>query len=63
MQYNTTRNISENQDNKTLKDMIRSGKQCPWIEKIDNISYADTFEILRIKKSYNVKQCGNVLMT
>ncbi|MGV1143101.1 hypothetical protein ACV56Z_00375 [Staphylococcus aureus] len=27
MQYNTTRSITENQDNKTLKDMTKSGKQ------------------------------------
>ncbi|EUQ78080.1 hypothetical protein T827_02769, partial [Staphylococcus aureus SMMC6022] len=26
MQYNTTRSITENQDNKTLKDMTKSGK-------------------------------------
>ncbi|EUQ27991.1 hypothetical protein T870_02823, partial [Staphylococcus aureus SJUD6104] len=25
MQYNTTRSITENQDNKTLKDMTKSG--------------------------------------
>ncbi|EZY69317.1 hypothetical protein NEJ94_13825 [Staphylococcus aureus] len=62
MQYNTTRNITENQDNKTLKDMTKSGKQRPWREKkIDNLSYADILEILRTKKSYNAKQCGNVL--
>ncbi|EHS01425.1 hypothetical protein SEVCU129_2370 [Staphylococcus epidermidis VCU129] len=42
MQYNTTRSITENQDNKTLKDMTKSGKQRPWREKkIDNVSYAD----------------------
>ncbi len=29
MQYNTTRSITENQDNKTLKDMTKSGKQRP----------------------------------
>ncbi|GAB5805368.1 hypothetical protein JMUB7522_27320 [Staphylococcus aureus] len=41
MQYNTTRSITENQDNKTLKDMTKSGKQRPWREKkIDNVSYA-----------------------
>ncbi|HGT0692854.1 protein rep, partial [Staphylococcus aureus] len=26
-----------------------------------NVSYADILEILKIKKAYNVKQCGNVL--
>ncbi len=62
MQYNTTRCIDENQDNKTLKDMTKSGKQRPWREKkIDNVSYADILEILKIKKAFNVKQCGNVL--
>ncbi|WP_460905523.1 protein rep, partial [Staphylococcus aureus] len=30
-------------------------------KKIDNVSYADILEILKIKKAYNVKQCGNVL--
>ncbi|HAZ5380915.1 TPA: replication protein, partial [Staphylococcus aureus] len=30
MQYNTTKCIDENQDNKTLKDMTKSGKQRPW---------------------------------
>ncbi|MCI2870292.1 replication protein [Staphylococcus hominis] len=44
MQYNTTRCIDENQDNETLKDMTKSGKQRPWREKkIDNVSYADRF--------------------
>ncbi|GAB5855393.1 hypothetical protein JMUB7535_26680 [Staphylococcus aureus] len=59
---NTTRSITENQDNKTLKDMTKSGKQRPWREKkIDNVSYADILEILKIKKAFNVKQCGNIL--
>src|SRR5699024_11079902 len=62
MQYNTTRCIDENQDNETLKDMTKSGKQRPWREKkIDKVSYADILEILKIKKAFNVKQCGNVL--
>ncbi|HDK2905491.1 TPA: protein rep, partial [Staphylococcus aureus] len=62
MQYNTTKYIDENQDNETLKDMTKSGKQRPWREKkIDNVSYADILEILKIKKAFNVKQCGNVL--
>ena len=46
MQYNTTRSITENQDNKTLKDMTKSGKQRPWREK-NNVSYADILEILK----------------
>jgi plasmid rolling circle replication initiator protein Rep len=33
MQYNTTRCIDENQDNETLKDMTKSGKQRPWRKK------------------------------
>jgi secreted Zn-dependent insulinase-like peptidase len=33
MQYNTTRCIDGNQDNKTLKDMTKSGEQRPWREK------------------------------
>ncbi|CAC8585362.1 TPA: replication protein [Staphylococcus aureus] len=38
MQYNTTRSITENQDNKTLKDMTKS--QRPWREKkIDNVRF------------------------
>lgn len=62
MHFYTTRNIAENQGNKTLKDMTKSGKQRPWREKkIDNVSYADILEILKIKKAHNVKQCGNVL--
>ena len=62
MQYNTTKYIDENQDNETLKDMSKSGKQRPWREKkIDNVDYADILEILKIKKAFNVKQCGNVL--
>src|SRR5699024_9667588 len=32
-----------------------------FIFKIDNVSYADILEILKIKKAFNVKQCGNVL--
>lgn len=62
MHFYTTRCVDENQDNETLKDMTKSGKQRPWREKkIDNVSYADILEILKIKKAYNVKQCGNVL--
>ncbi|MFL4616627.1 protein rep [Staphylococcus aureus] len=62
MQYNTTKYIDENQDNETLKDVSKSGKTRPWREKkIDNVSYADVLEILKIKKAHNVKQCGNVL--
>ncbi|PTJ81412.1 protein rep, partial [Staphylococcus simulans] len=62
MQDNHTKYIDENQDNKTLKDMTKSGTQRPWREKkIDNVSYADILEILKIKKAFNVKQCGNVL--
>ena len=62
MQDNHTKYIDENQDNETLKDMAKSGKQRPWREKkIDNVSYADILEILKIKKAFNVKQCGNVL--
>jgi plasmid rolling circle replication initiator protein Rep len=54
--------IDENQDNETLKDMSKNGKRRPWREKkIDNVSYADILEILKIKKAFNVKQCGNVL--
>ena len=62
MHFNTTRSVDENQDNEILKDMTKSGKQRPWREKkIDNVSYADILEILKIKKAFNVKQCGNVL--
>nr|ADA80330.1 replication protein [Staphylococcus epidermidis] len=62
MHFYTTRNIDENQDNETLKDITKSGKQRPWREKkLDNVGYADILEILKIKKAYNVKQCGNVL--
>lgn len=62
MQQNPTRSVDENQDNETLKDMTKSGKQRPWREKkIDNVDYSDILEILKIKKAYNVKQCGNVL--
>ena len=62
MHFYTTRSVDENQDNETLKDMTKSGKQRPWREKkIDNVDYAEILEILKIKKAYNVKQCGNVL--
>lgn len=62
MHFNTTRSVDENQDNEILKDMTKSGKQRPWREKkINNVSYADILEILKIKKAYNVKQCGSVL--
>ena len=57
MQYNTTRYIDENQDSETLKDMTKSGKQRPWREKkIDNVSYADILEILKIKKALHKSQ-------
>ena len=56
MQYNTTRYVDENQDNETLKDMTKSGKQRPWREKkIDNVSYADILEILKIKNCLWIK--------
>ena len=62
MHFYTTRSVDENQDNETLKDMTKNGKQRPWREKkIDNVDYAEILEILKIKKAYNVKQCGNVL--
>src|SRR5699024_5437274 len=62
MQYNTNKCIDENQDNKTLKDMTKSGKQRKWREKkIDNVSYADIEEILKIKKEFNVKKKRNIL--
>lgn len=62
MHFYTTRSVDENQDNKTLKDITKNGKKRPWREKkLDNVSYADILEILKIKKAYNVKQCGNVL--
>ena len=58
----TTRNIAGNQDNETLKDMSKSGKQRPWKEKkMDNVSYSEILDILKIKKAHNVKQCGSVL--
>ncbi len=57
MHFYTTGYIDENQDNETLKDMTKSGKQRPWKEKkIDNVSYADILEILKIKKAFNVKR-------
>ena len=62
MHFYTTRSVDENQDNETLKDITKSGKQRPWREKkLDNVGYADILEILKIKKAYNVKQCGSVL--
>ena len=62
MHFYTTRSVDENQDNETLKDITKSGKQRPWREKkLDNVGYADILEILKIKKAYNVRQCGNVL--
>ena len=62
MQNNHTKFITENQDNKTLKDISKSGKQRPWKEKkIDNVSYSEILDILKLKKAHNVKQCGSVL--
>ena len=40
MQDNHTKYIDGNQDNETLKDVTKSGKQCPWREKkIDNLRF------------------------
>ena len=62
MHFNITRCLDGNQDSETLKDMSKSGKRRPWKEKkIDNVDYSDILDILKIKKAYNVKQCGNVL--
>ncbi|MGX0819336.1 plasmid rolling circle replication initiator protein Rep, partial [Staphylococcus saprophyticus] len=53
MHFYTTRSVDENQDNETLKDITKSGKQRPWREKkLDNVGYADILEILKIKKAY-----------
>lgn len=42
--------------------MTKSGKQRPWREKkIDNVSYSEILDILKLKKAHNVKQCGSVL--
>ncbi|MGF2098517.1 protein rep [Mammaliicoccus lentus] len=62
MQDNHTKFIDENQDNKTLKDLTKTGKVRPWKEKkIDNVSYSEILDILKVKKAHNVKQCGSVL--
>ncbi len=63
MHTNHTKYVFENQDNETLKDVSKNVKERrPWREKkIDNVSYADILEILKIKKAHSVKQCGNVL--
>src|SRR5699024_1293662 len=56
------RYVDENQDNDTFKGMTKSGEQSQWREKkIDNVSYADILEILKIKKAFNVKQSDNIL--
>ncbi|MFV0082851.1 hypothetical protein [Staphylococcus aureus] len=40
MQDNHTKYIDGNQDNETLKDVTKSGKQRPWKEKkIDNLRF------------------------
>ena len=39
MQYNTTRSITENQDNKTLKDMTKSETTPMEKKKIDNVRF------------------------
>lgn len=62
MQDNHTKFINENQDNETLKDLTKTGKVRPWKEKkIDNVSYSEILDILKVKKAHNVKQCGSVL--
>lgn len=62
MQFNTTKYIDGNQGNETLKDVSKNGKERPWKEKkIDNVSYADILEILKLKKAHNVRDCGNIL--
>ncbi|MDK3593332.1 protein rep, partial [Staphylococcus pseudintermedius] len=62
MHNNHTKYNLRNQDNEILKDVSRNGKERPWKEKkIDNVSYSDILEILKIKKAHNVRQCGDVL--
>ncbi|MCG2142085.1 protein rep [Staphylococcus epidermidis] len=62
MQFNTTKYIDGNQGNETLKDVSKNGRERPWKEKkIDNVSYADILEILKLKKAHNVRDCGNIL--
>ncbi|EZT74161.1 hypothetical protein V103_02698 [Staphylococcus aureus 22(2K81-5)] len=62
MHTNHTKYIFENQGNETLKDVSKSGKERPWKDKkIDNVSYADILEVLKLKKAHNVRDCGNIL--
>ena len=59
--YNTTED-TDNQDNKVLKDVSKSGKERSWKEKkVDNISYAELLQILKFQKAGNVGACGRVL--
>lgn len=45
-----------------LKDVDRNGKERPWRDrKAENILYSEYLEILKFKKAFNVRDCGNVL--
>ena len=62
MHTNHTKYIFENQGNEILKDVSKSGKERPWKDKkIENVSYADILEVLKLKKAHNVRDCGNIL--
>lgn len=59
--YNTSEE-PDNQDNKVLKDVTKSGKERPWKEKkAANVSYAELLQILKFQKAGNVGACGRVL--
>lgn len=62
MQDNHIKKTYKNQDNEILKDVSKSGKCRPWKEKkIDNVSYAELLQILKLKKAKNVQECGKIL--
>lgn len=59
--YNTT-NQTHKQDDKTFKDVTKTGKVRPWKEKkTSNVSYAEILQILEFKKAKNVGECGQIL--
>lgn len=61
MQYNNNKKSNENQTD-FLSDRDKKGKERPWKQK-KNISMllANSYERLRLKKAYLVKECGSYL--
>lgn len=62
MHFNNSTNANTGQTQTPFKDITKNGKVRPWTsKKLANVTYAELLQILKYKKHYNVKQCGEIL--